>query len=575
MSDFLKAFARRSDGMLKTSGAVERSVYVAVGLVMARTLVNEGFGGVSRDLVLFLRKMPLVNSIIDMVLEGEVKGAMKLLAGSDDGGEGGETINLMEIPEKGVSPETVVKVLAKMKESETTAEDGRAFAYTYTTKADMAEFAKSLGSAYSLYTASAESNSADHETMLTKAWDMFMHSNALNPMMYPSLRRMETEVISMAGWMLHGNNNVSGALTSGGTESILMAIKCYRDLARAKKAHITEPNMVVSTTIHPAFEKAAHYFNVEIIHVEPNPVDQRMDVAATRAACNRNTILLVGSAPQYCHGVVDPIEALSELALEKDLPLHVDACFGGFMLPWMEKLGRDIPLWDFRVKGVTSISADIHKYGYSSKGASCLLYKTSQLREYQYFAYSQWPGGLFGSPSLAGSRPGGMIAAAWAALVGMGQSGYMEIARNVCTTTDKLCAGVSAIKGIRLLTKPDMTSLAIVPSDDEHAVNILAVADIMEEKMGGWKMERQQLPDSLHLSVLPQHSRTADQFLLDMQRAVNYVREHPETANQGTTGVYGMVAKVPDKGIINSFLKKFFSELYHLEKGNTILDQFK
>lgn len=551
---------------------LETVVCTAVVLVVCRTLCVEGVGAVLRDVTLFVRRLPFVNTIINVVLDGEVKGAMKLLAGEDDSDI--EEKKLMEIPKKGVAPQKVVDVLKKLKETETTAEDGKAFAYTYTTKADMAEFAKSLGEAYSMFTDSSHSQKDDHESMLTKSWDLFMHSNALNPMMYPSLRRMETEVISMAGWMVHGDASIAGALTSGGTESILMAIKCYRDLARAKKPFITQPNMVVATTIHPAFEKAAHYFNVEIIHVGVR-ADQRMDVNKARAACDRNTILLVGSAPQYCHGVVDPIEELATLAIEKDLPLHVDACFGGFMLPWLEKLGREIPLWDFRVKGVTSISADIHKYGYSSKGASCLLYKSAQLREYQYFAYSQWPGGLFGSPSLAGSRPGGMIAAAWAALVGMGQSGYMDIARGVMATTDKLIKGVNSIDGIKLITIPDMTSLAIIPSDDEHSVNVLAVADVMEEKMGGWKMERQQLPDSLHLSVLPQHSRSVGEFLSDLKKSVEYVRLHPETASQGTTGVYGMVAKVPDKGIINEFLKKFFSSLYTLEKGKTILETFK
>ena len=185
----------------------------------------------------------------------------------------------------------------------------------------------------------------------------------------------------------------------------------HRELAKDKKPHITRPNMIVPQTIHPAFEKAAHYFSIDIIHIPVDPVTFMVNMQLVKKAIDRNTILLVGSAPQYCHGVVDPIEELAELALSKDLPLHVDACFGGFMLPWLEKIGKEVPLWDFRVHGVTSISADIHKYGYSSKGASCLLYKTQLLRAYQYFAYSTWPGGLFGSPSLAGSRPGGMIAA--------------------------------------------------------------------------------------------------------------------------------------------------------------------
>ncbi len=184
------------------------------------------------------------------------------------------------------------------------------------------------------------------------------------------------------------------------------------------------------------------------------------------------------------------------MALERGLSLHVDACFGGFMLPWLEKLGHPVPLFDFRVPGVTSISADVHKYGYSSKGASVILYKNSELRSYQYFAYSGWPGGLFGSPSLTGSRPGGAIAAAWSALVGMGQDGYMNIANDVMTTTQKILQGIERIPALKVLTKPDMTCVAIVSNN--NGVNIHAVADLMESK--GWKIERQQYPDSIHVS---------------------------------------------------------------------------
>lgn len=214
---------------------------------------------------------------------------------------------------------------------------------------------------------------------------------------------METEIVSMTANMLYGDINTAGSLTSGGTESILMAVKTYRDRARKLYPHIKKPNMIVATTIHPAFEKAAHYFDVEIIHIPVND-DVRININEVKKAINSSTILLVGSAPQYCHGVIDPIMELSDIAIKNNICLHVDACFGGFMLPWLEKLGYTIPLWDFRVPGVTSISADIHKYGYSSKGASVVVYRTEELRSYQYFAYAEWPGGLFGSPSLAGNN---------------------------------------------------------------------------------------------------------------------------------------------------------------------------
>eukprot|EP00604_Paraphysomonas_vestita_P000427 CAMPEP_0174825852 /NCGR_PEP_ID=MMETSP1107-20130205/43180_1 /TAXON_ID=36770 /ORGANISM="Paraphysomonas vestita, Strain GFlagA" /LENGTH=387 /DNA_ID=CAMNT_0016057889 /DNA_START=356 /DNA_END=1519 /DNA_ORIENTATION=+ len=386
--------------------------------------------------------------------------------------------------------------------------------------------------------------------------------------MYPSLRRFETEVVSMTSWMLHGDGNVAGSLTSGGTESILLAVKTYRDRARALRPNIARPNMIAPITVHPAFEKAAHYFDVEIIHVSVDST-YRVNIAEVKKAINRNTILLIGSAPQYCHGVVDPIEALSELALSKGLPLHVDACFGGFMLPWLEKLGYPIPLFDFRVSGVTSISADVHKYGYTSKGASVILYRNSELRSYQYFAYASWPGGLFGSPSLTGSRPGGAIAAAWAALVSMGQNGYLSIAKDVMNTTQQIIEGVEKTNCLGILTKPDMTCVAIVSKNKK--VNIHAVADLMEQK--GWKIERQQYPDSIHMSVLPQHKRIVTQLVSDLNECANLVLAQPELNNKGSTGIYGMVAAIPDHAILDDFIIKFFNQIYSTDPKSLLEDK--
>jgi sphinganine-1-phosphate aldolase len=448
----------------------------------------------SRDFVRFLRKLPGVNALIKCVLAGEVKGAMKLLASEAAGADAGSAGDVVPIPAKSVNADVVLAKLKEMYATEKSRESGKGFAITYTSTTTMKELSQTLGSAYELFSESTGSGDAAHEKLLADAWKIFMHTNAINPTAYHSLRKLETEVLSMCAWMLHGDANVAGTLTSGGTESVLMAVKTYRDRARKLSPHITRPNMIAPTTIHPAFEKAAHYFGVEVIHIGLRD-DYRVDVAAVAKAINSNTILLIGSAPQYCHGVVDPIEELSVLALQRGLPLHVDACFGGFMMPWLEKLGCKIPLWDFRVSGVTSISADIHKYGYCPRGASVVLYRNAELRSHQFFAYPTWPGGLFGSPAMAGSRPGGMIAAAWTALVAMGQDGYTRIAAQVLEVTQKIVAAVDRIEGIKLVTRPDMTALAIM--SDDPRVNILALADVMDGK--GWQMERQQSPDSLHV----------------------------------------------------------------------------
>lgn len=545
---------------------------IGLGLVSANIIATEGVGAFVRDLVRLLRKFPGVNKLLNVVLNHEVKGALKMLtvgkkaenSGAIEQKDGSKASKEpLCIPEKGVAPADVLKIMHFLHQNETHAEEGKAFAYTYTTTKDMADFANVLSTAYAKFAEKSNSGKQSHEDMLAEVWKNFMHTNALNPMLYSSLRKFETEVVSMSCSMMHGDINTTGSLTSGGTESCLMAIKAYRDRARKLCPHIQKPNMIAGITIHPAFEKAAHYFDVTIIHV-PTTANYRVDVAAVERAINADTILLIGSAPQYAHGVIDPIEELSALALKKGLPLHVDACFGGFMLPWLEKLGEKIPRWDFRVEGVTSISADIHKYGYSSKGASVILYRNEELRSYQYFAYSEWPGGLFASPSMAGSRPGGMIAAAWAAMVCMGQDGYMKIAKDILDTTKKVKAAVEKIEGIKILAPSDSSAIAI--GSDDPNISILAVADQMEEN-GGWKIERNQNPDSLHMSILPQHSRVVDQLIVDLEDAVKRVRANPSLKNKGTTGVYGMVATIPDKGIVDDFLLKFFSTLFTPEGG--------
>lgn len=380
---------------------VERSIFALVCVMAVNTLITQGLHALLRDFVRLVRRLPFVNGLLGTILDGEVKGALKLLGNgkNSDTGKNSVVSDSLAIPPSGLAAKKVIDIMRKLHEHETATEEGKAFAYTYTSDADMPELSNVLQEAFSVF--SEKVGTPQHNKMLDDVWQVYMHTNALNPMLIPSLRKLETEVVSMTSWMLNGDSITAGSLTSGGTESILMAIKTYRDRARQLCPGITRPNMVVPISIHPAFEKAGHYFDVEVIHV-PLAADFRVNMTAFEKAINGNTILLVGSAPQYCHGVVDPIEEISALAISKGLPLHVDACYGGFMLPWLEKIGIDVPRWDFRVPGVTSISADVHKYGYASKGCSIILYKNAELRSFQYFAYADWPGGLFGSPSMAG-----------------------------------------------------------------------------------------------------------------------------------------------------------------------------
>ncbi|HSJ52345.1 MAG TPA: aspartate aminotransferase family protein, partial [Anaerolineae bacterium] len=358
------------------------------------------------------------------------------------------------------------------------------------------------------------------EDLLQEAFTLFFAENGLNPAAFPSLRKFETEVVAMSASLLGGDDQVAGTMTSGGTESLLLAVKTARDWARAHRPETLReaPEMVVPLTGHPALDKAAHYFGVKAVHV-PVGDDFRAVPDAMAAAITPNTILMVGSAPSYPQGVVDPIPELAAIAQAKGLLFHVDACVGGFILPFARALGHPVPEFDFRVPGVTSLSADLHKYGYAAKGASVILYRTRELRRFQFFIYTDWPGGIYPSPALSGTRPGGPIAAAWAILNHLGWEGYLEITGRVLEATKKLQEGIAAIPGIRVLGKP-VASVFAIGSD---GVDIYEVAD--ELALRGWYFDRQHFPASLHVTVSCAHVAVVDAFLADLASSVAAVRK--------------------------------------------------
>lgn len=380
----------------------------------------------------------------------------------------------------------------------------------------------------------------DHERLLERAYGLYFSENFLNPLAFRSLKRMETEVVRMSAALFGGDDAVVGTMTSGGTESILMAVKAYRDRARKRRPWIRRPEIVAPATVHAAFRKACHYFGVRLVTVPPGP-DHRADVEAMSRRIGRNTILLAASAPQYPQGVIDPIAAIGALAISKKLPLHVDACIGGFMLPWLERLGRPVPCWDFRVPGVTSISADLHKYGYAAKGASLVLYRHMRYLEHQFFVATDWSGGIYASPTMAGTRPGGAIAAAWAALHALGEDGYLERARQTIAATDELVAGIRAIDGLDVLAPPDSSLVCYGAADP--AIDIFAVADALERR--GWHIDRQQHPSSIHATVTPNHAPIIASYLADLRASVDEVRANPELRAQGQAAMYGLISKVP------------------------------
>ncbi|CAH1773626.1 unnamed protein product [Owenia fusiformis] len=530
---------------------LEHIVFTVVVAVLVKIGINEGTEGVLRTIVVTLKAVPGVNWLIHLVLRSEVRGFVKQIETKQ--GKKQSTGPRVTIPAKGVPHDELYKEMEVLKQGEIDPEDGKIFAYVYTAGS---ENFKIQQKAFSLF-CEKTGYSGDHDALVTAFHHAFMHENALNPMVFPSLRRMETEAISMSAGMLNGDDEVVGSLTSGGTESILMAVKTYRDRAKKLFPQIKEPEMVAPITIHPAFEKAGHYFGVKIVHTALGK-DYKAVPGLIRRAITRNTIAILCSAPQYPHGVVDPVSELSDLAVDKGLPLHVDACFGGFMLPWVEKLGYTVPVFDFRLPGVTSMSADIHKYGFGAKGASVVLYRNAEIRKFQIFAYADWPGGLFGSPSMAGTRPGGNIAAAWAALKGMGVEGYMNMAKQLMDTTVRLKEGINKIEGLQILGDPHMTAFSIGSTDSE--IDILALADNMEEK--GWKVERQQKPSSLHCTIMPHHVNVVDELLEAMRESAKAVKSNKALSKKGSAAMYGMVGNIPDNGIVNDFLVEFFSEMY-------------
>ncbi len=434
------------------------------------------------------------------------------------------------LPRRGRSRDTVHDELVSLRSGDADWRSGRTFSLVYFAGDDVID-------------------------VIRDATAQFPMENALSPLAFPSLKKLENEILAIAAELFHGvtvgGETAKGSLTTGGTESILMALKTAREWGRAKG--IEKPKALVPVSAHPAFPKGAHYLGIEIVPV-PLTADYRADVAAARALCDEDTVIIVGSAPSYPQGVVDPIEELGALAQERGILCHVDACVGGFLLPFVEKLGEPVPLWDFRVPGVTSISADLHKYGYTAKGASVVIYRDSDLRKHQYYTFTEWSGGLYVSPTMTGTRSGAAIAAAWAVLNYLGEEGYVRLARRVLDTARKLQRGIAATPGLRLCGSP----VASIFSFTSERFDIFALGQAMGAK--GWRLDFQQKPPSLHLMITPAHEAHADRFLIDLLECLKGL--DPSAAPEGDAAVYGMLATLDDRGSVGDFLKGLLDGIF-------------
>ncbi len=396
-----------------------------------------------------------------------------------------------------------------------------------------------------------------HTETVKAAYNLCFSENGLNPMAFKSLQKMERAVMTMTAGLFHGDADVVGCMTSGGTESLLLPVLTYRNRARRKRPWIRKPEMIVPESAHVGFMKAGEYFDVKIVKA-PLKADFTADTAAMEKLITRNTIALAGSAPNYPYGTVDPIGELGMLALRHTLPLHVDGCLGGFFLPWLERLGMQVPLFDFRVPGVTSISADIHKYGYSAKGASTILYRNRDYFRDQIFAEVNWCGGVYGGPTMAGTRPGGAIAAAWASLQALGEEGYLENARRIMDVAGQFKEGVAAIPGLCVLGEPAMGVFAYGAAD--RKISMYAVADRLEEK--GWHIDRLQKPEAIHLILNPGHADIVQGYLADLREAVGYVKAYPDAALEGSAPMYGLIAKAPMRSMVKRNVVSILANLY-------------
>ena len=407
------------------------------------------------------------------------------------------------IPASGMTTQQISHAFDEVSKNDVLWRDGKAFSLAYNAGSDVLQVAED-------------------------AYKRFAGANALNTGAFPSLRQMQSEVLDMVGVWLDSPSTAAGYFTSGGTESILMAVKAARDQFLAESA-VTHPNIVLPTSAHAAFDKAAAYFGVELRRVAVR-ADWRADVEAMALQIDSNTILIVGSTPQYPQGVIDDIPALANIALQHGVNFHVDACMGGVSLAYLSRLNQQVPPWNMAVNGVTSISVDLHKFGYTSKGASVIMYANKRLRSFQGFFTDQWLGGVYASSGMLGTKSGGPIAAAWAVMHYLGDDGYLRLTRSARVATERLAQHINAHPHLSLLAQPDALLLSFV-AKDLLRLNIYAVADEMWKR--GWYIDRQEPPQSLHCTINAVHESVIEAMIVDLDECIAIVLDTGQTGDVG------------------------------------------
>lgn len=405
----------------------------------------------------------------------------------------------MAIPQQGRKPQDILNDLRALKKDDIQWRNGRLFSYIY-------------------------HPGDEGEALLKSAYSEYLTENGIDPTSFPSLVHMENDVIGFMTRWLRGDEHTVGHLTTGGTESLLLALKTARDRARVLQPHITKPEVILPFTVHSSFFKACAYFDLVPV-VTPVGKDYRADVEAIQNAITENTVLIAASAPSYAFGVVDPIREIGKIALEKNILFHVDACIGGFIVGGARLAGLPAEDFDFSVPGVTSISVDLHKYGYAGKGCSSLLYKNDDIRKYQYFVCADWTGYSIVNPTMLSSKTGGPLAGAWAMFNYFGENGYIELAKETIETTQNLASGINKIPGLKVLGTVPEASLFTFICEDE-SLNIFELNDEMQAR--GWKVQLQLgthvAPANIHLTVNKSHVGIEASFLADLAASVDAIK---------------------------------------------------
>ncbi|EDW10304.1 sphingosine-1-phosphate lyase [Drosophila mojavensis] len=440
----------------------------------------------------------------------------------------------IRLPEKGLSKEQILSLVDEhLKAGHYSWRDGRVSGAVYGYNQELVELVKEV-------------------------YGKASYTNPLHADLFPGVCKMEAEVVRMACTLFHGNADSCGTMTTGGTESICMAMKAYRDYAREVKG-ITQPNIVVPRTVHAAFDKGGQYFNIHVRYVDVDPETYEVDIKKFKRAINSNTILLVGSAPNFPYGTMDDIEEIAALGVKYNIPVHVDACLGSFVVALVRHAGYQLRPFDFAVKGVTSISADTHKYGFAPKGSSVIMYSEKKFKDHQFTVTTDWPGGVYGSPTVNGSRAGGIIAACWATMMNFGYEGYLEATKRIVDTARYIERGVRQIDGIFVFGKPATSVIAI----GSNVFDIFRLSDALCKL--GWNLNALQFPSGIHICVTDMHTRpgVADKFLADLRTCTAEIMKDPGQPVVGKMALYGMAQSIPDRSVIGEVTRLFLHSMYY------------